>query len=73
MSAREKLQSWVDGRLAEGLNRTQVAAEIGCSESALSRWLSGGRKEIDGRSAAAIERATGGLILAIEWYPERAA
>lgn len=51
-------------RLAEafrlsGKSRTQLAAAIGVSTSAISQWLSGSVKSLKGSTAAKIEAATG--------------
>jgi len=71
MQALERMRRWVAEHEAAGLNRTQVAALIGCSEGGLSRVLSGTRG-VGGRMAALIERATEGwhegAIRAVDWY-----
>lgn len=57
---------WLAGREAEGATRTQVAFELGCHPSYLTKIVGG-----DGRPglklAFAIERATGGAIDAASW------
>lgn len=69
--ALERFRRWVADLEREGLNRTQVAAKIGCSEGGLSRVLSE-KRGVGGAMAAKIERATKGWpegpIRAVDWY-----
>lgn len=69
MTAHDKFRAWVAEREATGMSRTQVAAEIGCSESALSRVLSGNRG-VGGRLAYLIERASG--LPSSMWFEDAA-
>lgn len=76
MTARERFKSWVEEHDKRGLARWQIAALVRCSESSITRILSGERNA-SGPIAAKIERATegwdGGPIRAAEWYPEEPA
>lgn len=73
MTALERFRSWVSELESAGFTRTQVAARVGCSESGLSKILSG-KRGAGGRNAARIEIATaewpGGPIRAVDWYAE---
>jgi predicted transcriptional regulator len=71
-----RFRAWVAEVEASGKSRTQVAAQIDCSESALSRILAG-KRGAGGSMAARIERATAtwarGPIHAADWYAPIAA
>lgn len=66
-----RFRRWVSEQETGGKSRTQVAADIGCSESGLSRVL-GGTRGVGGLMAAKIEHATlgwsQGAIRAADWY-----
>lgn len=71
MTARERFRRWVSEKEASGMSRTQIAAQIGISESALCKILKGTRGA-GGRIATKIEAATAahpeGPIRAADWY-----
>lgn len=73
MTARERFKVWVSEHDERGLARWEIAALVRCSESSITRILSGERNA-SGPIAAKIERATAdwsqGPILAADWYPE---